>query len=91
VLGLYGALIGLFGSRGRGARVVIPMMMGAIVLCALLLLIGIIAWGIGQPYAVWYPLALSGAIGALVTASLLPVMKRRFEELELRRMTALDA
>ena len=91
VLGLFGALIGIVASSGRGRRIAIPLMTGAIILCALLLAVGVIAWGSGQPYAVWYPLMLCGAIGVCVIGSLLPVMKRRVEELEMRRMTALDA
>jgi hypothetical protein len=91
VLGLYGALIGTLGSRGRGRRLGISLMSAMMVLCALMFLIGTLAWSIGQPYAVWYPLLLCGAIGGIVSGSLLPVMKRRFEEIEMRRMTALDA
>ena len=91
VLGLFGALIGTISSSGRGRRIAIPLMTGAIIVCALLLTVGIIAWGGGQPYAVWYPLLLCGAIGVCVMGSLLPVMKRRVEELEMRKMTALDA
>ena len=91
VLGVFGALIGTLASTGRGRRLAIPLMVGGVIVCALLLIVGVIAWGSGQPYAVWYPLILSGAIGVCVMGSLLPVMKRRVEELEMRKMTALDA
>jgi hypothetical protein len=91
VMGLYGALIGMLASRGRGRRLGISLMSAMVILCGLMFLIGILAWSIGQPYAVWYPLLLCGAAGGVVSGSLLPVMKRRVEEIEMRKMTALDA
>lgn len=90
-LGLCGAVIGILGSRPRRRRVVISLMSAMLVMCGLLLVVGLLALLMGQPYAVWYPLTLSGAIGVAVMGGLLPVIKRSLAEEELRRMTALDA
>ncbi|MEA2735725.1 MAG: hypothetical protein QOE14_2176, partial [Humisphaera sp.] len=87
ILGLYGATIGILASRGRGRRIAISLMVAVLIVCTLVLVIGIIAVSIGQPYEVWYPLTLSGGLGAIITGALLPVMLRRFEEAEMRRMT----
>ena len=91
VIGLYGALIGILAAWSRTRRMLISFMMTGLIMCAVLLMAGLVALGSGQPYAVWYPLVLGGGIGGIITGGLLPVMKRRIEEEELRRMTALDA
>lgn len=90
-LGLYGALIGILASRGRGRRVAFSLMVAVGVACAVMLGVGIVALVGGQPYAVWYPLVLAGGLGAVLSAGLVPVMKRRFEDAEMRKMMALDA
>jgi len=89
--GVYGGVMGILASWARGRRLSIPFMVGGLVVCGLMLIAGLVAWGSGQPYAVWYPLLLSGTISGTVTGILLPVLKRRLEEDELRQMTALDA
>ena len=91
LLGLYGALIGILASRGRGRGAVTALMVAVGVACAVMLAVGVVALVRGQPYAVWYPLTLAGGLGAVLSAGLLPVMNRRFEEAEMRRMMALDA
>jgi len=54
------------------------------------LVAGLVALGLGQPYAVYYPLLLFGGILTVVCGGLLPVIRRRYAEIELRRMTAMD-
>lgn len=63
---------------------------------------GMIALGVGclalmvvallqaQSFWVYYPLGLMGAISVVLFASLLPVFRRRYEQLELRKMQAMD-
>ena len=89
-LGIYGGIVGTVASRGRGRRLAVSLVAAMTVTCALLLAVGLIALGSGQPYAVWYPLTLTGGLGLGVSAIVLHAMKRRFEELEMRRMIALD-
>jgi hypothetical protein len=55
------------------------------------LVLGGVAFVSGQPYAVYYPLLLSGGISAALGFSLPRSLSRRYEDLELRRMQALDA
>jgi hypothetical protein len=54
------------------------------------LAVGLVALALDQPYAVWYPLLLMGVLDPVLAFSLLPSARRRFEEIELRRMRALD-
>jgi hypothetical protein len=90
-LGILGAVVGWLGSAARAKGFVLGtlkaigwMGIGALVL-------GALALGLGQPYAVYYPLVLLGAISAALGFSLARSLSKRYEELELRRMQALDA
>ena len=61
-----------------------------IVLGIFLLLAGAIAAATKQPYAVYYPLLLAGFILTIVFSINLPSIQRRYDELEIRRMTSVD-
>ena len=91
VLGTLGAIVGLLAGRGRARRVVIGLLMTILITGGTSLLMGLVALSLRQPYHVYYPLLLCGVIATLVPLTMLPQLKRRYEELELRRMTALDA
>jgi hypothetical protein len=91
LLGALGALVGWLGARGRAARFVLGLMVG-------LASAGVLALGAGgfalyraQPYAVWYPLVLGGALLLILALSGYPRLRARYRELELRRMQAFDA
>ena len=90
ILGGFGALVGLLTALGRARAFVL----GGLVMMAALgvasFVAGIIALLSGQPYAVWYPLVLIGVLSAGLGFALRPQITRRFEEAELRRMSALD-
>jgi len=90
LLGCLGALIGWLSSRGR-ARVFV---LSALALIAgtsvLLLLTGALAWMRAQPYEVYYPLLLVGLLGTVIPLGLLPAIRRQYQDVELRRMQALD-
>ena len=90
-LGIAAGLLGWLGSMGKAKRFVLSgfrTMMGA---GGVSLVLGVIALARGLPYHVYFPLLLIGAIALLVPASTLPRLTKRYEELELRRMSALDA
>jgi hypothetical protein len=44
-----------------------------------------------EPYEVWYPLLLLGVLDPVRAFSLLRTARRRYEEIELRQLRALDA
>ena len=90
ILGCLGGLIGTLGGLGRARRFVMALAIG-VTLCGLAALgLGIVALGVGQPFAVYYPLLLLGGISTVVCGGSMPVMRRRYEEAELRRMRAMD-
>jgi hypothetical protein len=90
-VGLLGGLIGTLCTLGRGRRFVLAGLLALGVSGLVLLAVGGVALALGQPYAVWYPLVLLGVLDPVLAFSLLPTARRRFEEIELRRMQALDA
>lgn len=91
VLGCVGALIGTLGGLGKARPLVMGLMVAMLVTGVVSLLTGVVALSLGQPYAVYYPLLLLGVIATGVTGPLLPTIRRRYAEIELRKMSALDA
>ncbi|MEN6558905.1 MAG: hypothetical protein ABFC54_12065, partial [Thermoguttaceae bacterium] len=55
------------------------------------LVVGLVAVVLGQPYAVYYPLLLGGTILAAVFGGNFPMLHRRYQQIELRKMAAMDA
>ncbi|MGH9255909.1 MAG: hypothetical protein ACRD3C_15230 [Vicinamibacterales bacterium] len=90
-LGLLGAVIGWLGSAGRAKALVLGSLKGIAWLGIGALILGGVALQGGQPYAVYYPLVLLGTVSAALGFSLPRSLRKRYEELELRRMQALDA
>jgi hypothetical protein len=90
VIGSAGALIGLLTSLGRARRFVIASATSLIAFGALSFLAGIVAFASG-PYSSFYPLLLLlGFLMSVVPLGLLPMIRKRYEEIELRTMRAHD-
>jgi hypothetical protein len=90
IIGCFGALIGILTSKGNARKFVLALTKICIVLGIFLLLAGAIATATKQPYAVYYPLLLAGFILTIVFSVNLPSIQRRYDELEIRRMTSVD-
>ena len=86
----FGCLCGFLIPRGKGRRLLIGTLVFAVVVGLVLLLIGISALTLGQPFHVWYPFVLVGGILAAVFLPLFFVIKKVYEQVERRRMQALD-
>ena len=93
-IGLYGGLVGglgaFLGSREKGRRLLIGMLVFAVVVGLVLLSTGILALVLGQSFHVWYPFVLFGGILVTVFLPLFFVIKKVYEQVERRRMQALD-
>jgi hypothetical protein len=91
ILGCLGALVGWLTATGRARRVAL----GALTLLILLGVMALAAGGIAvlrsQPYAVYYPLLLLGFLCVVIPAGLFRSIRKRYEDIELRRMRAMDA
>ncbi len=90
-IGGVGALVGTLAGLGRSRALVLLVVKLTMAGSGLLLLVGIYAVVIGQPYGVFYPLLLTGGIGLVVFASNYPGLINRYRQLELRQMQAQDA
>lgn len=86
--GLFGGLAGYLAPRGIG-RVPVLAVHGLFVLAGVgALVAGIVAVVQSQPYHVYYPLLLGGAILSLVMGVLLPVVRVRYRQAEKRKLDA---
>lgn len=85
--GCLGPLIGM----GKARRFVMASFVVVGVLCAGMLVAGVIAVVSGQPYGVYYPLILLGGLGCFFCVMGLLTAGPKYDAVELRRMTALDA
>jgi hypothetical protein len=90
IIGCFGGLIGLLVSKGKARRFVLTMTAIFIVLGIVLTIGGLVAAILKQPYSVWYALLLPGVILVLVFSLNLHSIQRRYDELEIRRMTSID-
>ncbi len=90
-LGILGGLVGWLSAAGHAKTFVLTTLKAIGLLGAGAVLLGAAALAAGQPYAVYYPLLLGGLISAALGATLPRWLSRRYQDLELRRMRALDA
>jgi hypothetical protein len=90
-LGILGAAIGWLSSAGRAKSFVLNTLNAVAWLGLAAFLVGAFAYFRGQPYEVYYSLGLVGAISATLGFLLPKSLSKRYEDLELRRMQALDA
>jgi hypothetical protein len=90
LVGSVGALIGILTSLGRARRIVTLATTALVVGGTVAFVAGIVAVAQARPYAVYYPLLLIGFLAAVVPLGLLPSIRRRYDEIELRTMRAHD-
>ena len=91
VIGILGAMIGVLAGIGKARRFVLILTTVLAIFGAVSLVVGVTALLLGQPYGVYYPLLLGGIILAAVCGGNLPVLRRRYEQIELQKMAAMDA
>ena len=91
ILGCLGGLIGVLAGVGKARRLALWLTTALFLTGLLLVAVGIVAAVQSQPYGIWYPILLLGAISSAVCGGMLPVVRRRYEQLELRKMAAIDA
>lgn len=90
-MGLLGAITGILSSRGKARGFVLSVYWGLLGVGLCLLAVGVFAVVRHQPYAVYYTLLFTGGLMSILSLLLLPVVRRRYQDRELRRMSAADA
>lgn len=91
VLGCMGSLLGWLASRGKARQFVLIATKAIILFGVLALALGVVALIQSQPWHVSYVLLLIGLLCSTVLGWRLRAYRRRYEELELRKMSAADA
>lgn len=89
-VGILGVLAGTLASMGKARGAVFAIMKSVMAAGVACLILGLVAVAIRQPYEVYYTLLMFGVICAIVPAGALRTLRKRYEELELRKMSALD-
>ena len=91
-IGLMGAAIGCMAAmwvpKGQHKSIVLGLLGALAAGGAALFVTGIVAVAVSQPYHVWYPMLLCGAILGLVCGINLPIVALRYRHAEMRRMDA---
>jgi hypothetical protein len=90
-LGVAGGIVGLLAARGRGRNAVMALIGTMIIMGIMLVMTGLFALLMGQGWPVYYPLLLCGVISTVVAGGMLPVIRRKYAEIELRKVGAMDA
>lgn len=86
--GTLGALAGTLVPKGKGRNLVLRGMLTMAVFGLISLITGVIALSGGQPYHVWYPMTMLGALLAGLFGGLTPLIRKRYQEVEARRLDA---
>ena len=88
LLGIHGGLTGWLAPQGKGRAWILGTMYFAVLFGIVSLLAGLVGLIVGQPYAIWYPLTLVGFLFSVLEGCLIPVVRRRYAEAEMRRLNA---
>jgi hypothetical protein len=91
VIGMIGGIIGTLAGLGAARQLAVGLCVAVVACGGLCLVAGLVALSLGQPWHVFFPFLLIGGIGAIVCGAKLRTVRKRYDDLELRRMSALDA
>lgn len=90
LVGVLGGLIGMLVGMGKARGFVLGTMKVLMIAGVGCTAAGVVSLIRSQPYAVYYPLLLVGGLSACIFGGLRPVARRRYEQIELRKMQATD-
>ena len=91
VLGSLGALIGILYGCGKACRLVLVLIKAMFIAGLASLVVAVVALVRSQPYGVYYPPLLSGVLLTILPIGAIRRVRKRYEEIELRKMKAMDA
>lgn len=91
VIGCIGGVVGWLGAKGKARALVLGTIKGLIAFGSVAAIGGIAALVTQQPYGVWYPLVLIGALSVIIFPLCLRRCSERYREIELRRIISMDA
>jgi peptidoglycan/LPS O-acetylase OafA/YrhL len=88
--GLMGGLVAWLVPRGRARNFILRAWFALWAAAVALLIVGLAALANGQPWGIWYGLLLPGVIGVLVVGGNSFVIRKRYREVEERRLASKD-
>ena len=88
--GLLGALCGILAGMGKARKFVLVTLVCIVLVGIASLITGAFAASRDQPYVVWYPLVLLGAIGGVVGGITFPLVRKAYMQRELRQISAAE-
>ena len=91
LLGCFGAMVGVLTSRGKARWFVLRGFNICIALGLLASVGGAVAISLGQPQYICTTLLVSGSFIVLLMVGLQKIVAKRYQEIELRRMQAIDS
>jgi hypothetical protein len=91
IVGCFGGLVGCLAGFGKARKFVLTTTKIFIALGMLLTIIGIVAIACGEPFFVWNIFLLPGVMLTLIFSLNFPLIQRRYDDLEIRRMASIDA
>ncbi|MBN1941799.1 MAG: hypothetical protein JW849_00735 [Phycisphaerae bacterium] len=86
-----GGAVGILAARGKGWKFAMGVFPVIFLIGGVSLAAGVIALVTEQTYGVWYPLFLLGGLSIIIFIPLFFTVRRRYAQLELRKMQAMDA
>jgi len=90
VIGILGGVIGILAGIGIARKLCLFLLGAMVVFGAAALILGLTSLALSQPYAVYYPLLLGGILCMILPLVLFGTIKQRYEQIELRKMQAMD-
>jgi len=90
VLVCLGIATGVLVRRGRGRGFVMAVTAATALLGMALLGAGAAALVAAQPAEVWFPLLLGGGLGAGMFGAFRPIIRKRYDQMELEQISAMD-
>jgi len=91
ILGCLGGLLGWLSAKGKARGFVLVSLKLLIALGVLSTAAGFMALALQQPYGVWFVLLLAGVLLLAILPFRLRDCQRRYTDLEMRKMAAMDA
>jgi len=86
--GILGAATGVLAPKGKGRSFILGAFMLLILVGIVNFVVGLYALLMGQPYGIWFPLLLIGIVLTTVLGTLRPVVRKRYQDVEARKMEA---
>ncbi len=87
---LVGTLAGIFIPKGKAKKLVLGVNTFAFAVGLISLVVGIIAYFLGQPYGIWYGFGLCGLICISLFGSFFFVFRHEYRKAELRKSMSED-